>query len=165
MAFFRCNPNDDKIEATPASTTTRSVGFIPELSTGPGSARNSMEAMSLRVGCTLSLGTENRAFCLYGMFCTRCRNASSSRNPADKFIAASNLENRITHSENARGGNDSPAKLAARVYKFRIILTRSGSSEFRASNELSCLCALAGVETSEALFDGVCVGVMLPPTG
>jgi hypothetical protein len=81
------------------------------------------------------------------------------------LIEANNLENRITHSENARGGKDSPAKLAARVYRFSIMLTMSGSSELRASNELSCFWGLAGVETSEALLDGVCVGVMPPPAG
>lgn len=52
-------------------------------------------------------------------------------------MAAINLENRITHSEKASGGNDSPAKLAARVYRFKIVLTRSGKRELRASSASS----------------------------
>jgi hypothetical protein len=79
-------------------------------------------------------------------------------------MAASNLENLMTHSEKASGGKDSPAKFAARVYKFKIMLIKSGKRELSLSSETSWFELLDGVDTSATLFDGVWCGEDEPPS-
>lgn len=67
----------------------------------------------------------------------------------------------MIHSEKASGGRDSPAKLDARVYRFKIMVIRSGSRKLRLSTELSWFCCLADAETSGLLLPGVWFGDLL----